>query len=68
MNAGKSLRELLHRRKIKNQDFAIGVNCTPSYVCALINKKKWGGEMLEKTANFFNMSVSEFIEIGESER
>lgn len=65
MNAGKSLRELLHRREIKTIDFARGVNITRSYASQLVSKKRWGGEMLEKSAEFFNMSVSEFIEIGE---
>ena len=65
MNAGKSLRELLHRREVKNLEFAAAVHITPTYVCRLIKTEKWGADMLCKTAEFFNMSVSEFIEIGE---
>lgn len=66
MNAGKSLKEFLHITDVKKKDFAEAVGITQTYVSRLLKAEKWGADILCKSADYFNVSVSEFIEAGES--
>ena len=65
MNAGRSLAILLARKGILKKDFAEGIGVDPNTVSRMIKFKIWGGANLEKTAEFFGVSVSEFIREGE---
>ena len=65
MNAGRSLAILLARKGILKKDFAEGIGVDPNTVSRMIKFKIWDGANLEKTAEFFGVSVSEFIREGE---
>ena len=65
MDAGKSLAILLAKKGVMKKDFADAIGVDPNTVSRMIKFKVWGGANLEKTAEFFGVSVSEFIREGE---
>ena len=65
MNTGKSIRMCLAKEEMTQKELAEQLNVTPTYASKLCRQKSCGGSMLEKLADVFNLSVSEFIQLGE---
>jgi len=66
MNIAKSVSEALYINR-KNQKWLCGkLDCSPAYVSAIVlGKKEVGRNKIREIAEAFEMSVSDFIKLGE---
>ncbi len=63
MNIGKSLSTLLEDRGIMKKKIAEVLSCTPQTVSNLLKAEHCTSDQLQKLAEFFGMSIPEFIEV-----
>lgn len=67
ISTGKSLKIAMTLNDIDTQTIAKGLKKSPSVINNLRGKDSCSNETLELLAAFFDMSVSEFIALGEGE-
>lgn len=65
MNVGKSLKVALAKKGMRQNEFAAQMNLSRQWIGKLANSEKAGMGSVEKLAEAFGMSVSEFIKLGE---
>lgn len=67
MNTGRSIKIQLARHDRSVQWLADQLGLTRPHVSTLIGQKHCSGKVLERLAEIFDMSVSEFVAEGEEE-
>lgn len=67
MNIGRSIKRLLERDGRKQLWLASQVGLSPAYMSVVANSEQCNGSLLQKLADAFDMSVSEFVAVGEVE-
>ena len=65
MDVSRSIKYCLLDRDIFKKDLAEGIGVTPVTMSRLCREPECSGKLLVKLADFFNMSVSEFVARGE---
>ena len=65
MNIKRSTRQCLARHDMKQKDLAEKLNATEGQVSGWINAEHLSTKIIERFAKAFNMSISEFIALGE---
>ena len=65
MNTGKSIEIMLIRKGWSKGELAKKLGVSRTTISTLCGSKTCGGSMLKKLADIFEMSVSEFIAVGE---
>lgn len=65
MNIGKSIRVALAQKEKNNEWLANMMGCSASHIRALAVRKSATGTTIERLARCFDMTVSEFVALGE---
>ena len=65
MNIKRSIRKCLAENDMMQKDLAGKLRVTESQVSVWINAEHLNTRVIEKLAKIFNMSISEFIALGE---
>lgn len=65
MNVGKSLKAAMAKRGLKQVDLARKLGVTKVYISTLASSDHAGMGTVNKLANAFDMTVSDFIKLGE---
>jgi len=65
VNVGKSIKRCLLNRGQTSYELASQVGVSETHMSRISNQKHCTGEMLEKLSKAFDMSVSEFVALGE---
>jgi len=65
MNTGKSIEIMLIRKGWSKGELAQKLGVSRTTISTLCGNKTCGGSMLKKLSDVFEMSVSEFIAVGE---
>lgn len=65
MNIGKSIKIALAKKGMKSKDLAEKLGVTGPTVSTMTTRPTASGQMLTKLAESFDMSVSEFVALGE---
>jgi DNA-binding Xre family transcriptional regulator len=65
MDIGKSIRVALAQKNIRRSDLAGKLGCVRSNVTQMCTTGKVRSETLKRLAEIFEMSVSDFIKLGE---
>ena len=65
MNIGKSVRVALAQRGLKQKDLAEKLGVSTVTACHLANDKECSGSRLRSLADVFDLTVSEFVALGE---
>lgn len=65
MNIGRSINVALAKKDMKKADLARSMDWSANYVSKICKSPEIGMGSVKKLADFFEMSVSEFISLGE---
>lgn len=65
MNIGRSIKIAQAKKGMRGKDLAKKLGVTQSTVSLMTIRETASGAMLKKLADVFEMSVSEFVELGE---
>lgn len=65
MNVGESLRKAMKKEGVKAKDLAAHFDVSVQTVSAWRNQEHQSGKVIDQLAEYFGMSASEFIELGE---
>jgi len=65
MHIGNSIKFALIKKGISQQDLAVLMGCTTTWVSRLANRKKASVPTIEQLATALDMQVSQFIAYGE---
>lgn len=68
MNISKSINIALAQKELFRSDLAEGIGVTPMTISRIYTSGACKFGMLKKMAGFFNMTVSEFVALGEEKR
>jgi len=65
MDVGRSLAVCLAKVNIKKKDFAEDIGVDPSHVSQMLRSNGGTSSRIKMLAEYFDMSASEFIKLGE---
>lgn len=65
MNIGKSIKVALAKNGMRGKELAEKLGVTQSTVSLMTSRETASGSMLKQLADVFEMSVSEFVKLGE---